>query len=67
MLPVPLIFTSSWASGINSYAVVLLLGLYGRFGHVAQVPSLLEKPGVLDCRRSQHPPVMHLDLGDVST
>lgn len=47
MLPVPLIFTSSWASGINSYAVVLLLGLYGRFGHVAQVPPLLEKPGVL--------------------
>lgn len=47
MLPVPLIFTSSWASGVNSYAVVLLLGLYGRFGHVAQVPSLLEKPGVL--------------------
>jgi hypothetical protein len=47
MLPVPLIFTSSWASGINSYAVVLLLGLYGRFGHVAGIPPLLEKPGVL--------------------
>jgi len=47
MLPVPLIFTSSYASGINSYAVVLLLGLYGRFGHVAGIPPLLEKPGVL--------------------
>jgi hypothetical protein len=47
MLPVPLIFTSGWASGINSYAVVLLLGLYGRLGHVAGIPPLLEKPEVL--------------------
>ena len=47
MLPVPLLFTSGLASGINSYAVVLLLGLYGRFGHVAAVPPVLERPAVL--------------------
>ena len=27
---VPLIFTSGWASGVNAYAVVLMLGLLGR-------------------------------------
>jgi len=47
MLPVPLLFASGWASGINAYAVVLLLGLYGRFGHVAAVPPALEHTGVL--------------------
>jgi Domain of unknown function (DUF4126) len=44
---VPLIFTSGWASGINSYAVVLLLGLFGRFGHMARVPPTLERTDVL--------------------
>ena len=47
MLPVPLLVTSGLASGINSYAVVLLLGLYGRFGHVASVPPALERTDVL--------------------
>jgi hypothetical protein len=47
VLPVPLIFTSGAASGVNCYAVVLLLGLIGRFGHVASIPSALERPGVL--------------------
>jgi Domain of unknown function (DUF4126) len=47
MLPVPLIFTSGVASGVNCYAVVLLLGLIGRFGHVAAIPPVLEKPSVL--------------------
>jgi len=47
MLPVPLIFTSGVASGVNCYAVVLLLGLIGRFGHVASIPAVLERPGVL--------------------
>ena len=28
----PLVFTSGWASGINAYAVVALLGQLGRFG-----------------------------------
>jgi hypothetical protein len=47
MLPVSLIFTSGVASGVNCYAAVLILGLLGRFGHVAAIPSVLERPSVL--------------------
>ncbi|HEY1639539.1 MAG TPA: DUF4126 domain-containing protein [Streptosporangiaceae bacterium] len=47
MVAVPLIFTSGWASGINCYAVVLMLGLLGRFGHEASVPPALERTDVL--------------------
>ncbi len=47
MLPVSLIFTSGTASGVNCYAAVLVLGLLGRFGHVAAVPPVLERPSVL--------------------
>ena len=47
MLPVSLIFTSGVASGVNSYAAVLVLGLLGRFGHIAAVPQVLERPTVL--------------------
>ncbi len=47
MVPVPLIFTSGVASGVNCYAVVLLLGLLGRFGHVAAVPPVLARPEVI--------------------
>jgi Domain of unknown function (DUF4126) len=47
MLPVSLIFTSGVASGVNSYAVVLVLGLLGRFGHIAAIPAVLERPSVL--------------------
>lgn len=47
MLPVSLIFTSGVASGVNSYAAVLVLGLLGRFGHIAAVPPVLERPPVL--------------------
>ncbi len=47
MLPVSLIFTSGVASGVNSYAVVLVLGLLGRFGHIAAIPVILERPSVL--------------------
>ncbi len=47
MLPVSLIFTSGVASGVNSYAVVLVLGLLGRFGHIAAIPPVLERPPVL--------------------
>jgi hypothetical protein len=42
-----LIFTSGLASGVNSYAVVLVLGLLGRFGHIAAIPPVLERPSVL--------------------
>ncbi|MDI5964435.1 DUF4126 domain-containing protein [Streptomyces sp. SL13] len=47
MSVIPLIFTSGWASGINAYAVVLVLGLFGRFGHEAAVPPTLERWDVL--------------------
>ena len=47
MLPVSLIFTSGIASGANSYAAVLVLGLIGRFWHVTAIPAVLERPSVL--------------------
>ena len=47
MLPVSLIFSSGVASGVNCYAVVLVLGLLGRFGHIAAIPAVLERPSVL--------------------
>ncbi|MFC1406238.1 MULTISPECIES: DUF4126 domain-containing protein [Streptacidiphilus] len=47
MSVIPLIFTSSWASGINAYAVVLLLGLFGRYDGVSSVPPGLERTDVL--------------------
>lgn len=47
MSAVPLIFSSGWASGINSYAVVVLLGLLGRFAHMSTVPPVLERTDVL--------------------
>ena len=43
----PLVFTSGWASGVNAYATVLLLGLLGRFAGVDAVPSGLERTDVL--------------------
>lgn len=47
MSVIPLIFTSGWASGVNAYAVVLLLGLFGRFGGAESVPAGLERTDVL--------------------
>jgi hypothetical protein len=43
----PLVFTSGWASGVNAYATVLLLGLLGRFGGVEAVPDGLQRTDVL--------------------
>lgn len=42
----PWIFSSGWASGINGYAVVLLLGLFGRLG-TDGVPAGLQRTDVL--------------------
>ena len=42
----PLAFTSGWASGVNAYATVLLLGLLGRFAGVDAVPAGLERTDV---------------------
>jgi hypothetical protein len=43
----PWVFTSGWASGVNAYAVVLMLGLLGRFAGVDAVPAGLQHNWVL--------------------
>ncbi|WP_149179347.1 DUF4126 domain-containing protein [Streptomyces sp. TRM49041] len=47
MSVLPLVFTSGWASGINAYAVVLLLGIFGATGVADDVPEALQRPDVL--------------------
>ncbi|MFJ9647344.1 DUF4126 domain-containing protein [Streptomyces sp. NPDC004244] len=47
MSVLPLVFTSGWASGINAYAVVLLLGLFGAAGLTDEVPASLQRTDVL--------------------
>ncbi|GGQ26471.1 MULTISPECIES: DUF4126 domain-containing protein [Streptomyces] len=47
MSVLPLVFTSGWASGINAYAVVLLLGIFGRTGLTDEVPASLQRTDVL--------------------
>ncbi|MFJ8857338.1 DUF4126 domain-containing protein [Streptomyces sp. NPDC102451] len=47
MSVLPLVFTSGWASGINAYAVVLLLGLFGATGLADEVPESLQRTDVL--------------------
>ena len=42
----PLVLSSGWASGVNAYATVLLLGVFGRLG-LGDVPDGLENPGVM--------------------
>lgn len=42
-----LTFSSGWASGINSYLVVLVLGLADRFGTVDGIPDVLARWDVL--------------------
>lgn len=42
-----LTFSSGWASGINAYLVVLVLGLADRFGDLADVPDVLGRWDVL--------------------
>lgn len=41
------VLTSGWASGINVYATLLVIGLVGRFGDVERVPDVLERTDVL--------------------
>ncbi len=43
----PLVFSSGWASGVNAYAAVLLLGLAGRFAGADAVPDALARTDVL--------------------
>ena len=47
MEALPWIFSSGWASGINGYAVVVILGLMGRFGGAEDVPDVLTRTDVL--------------------
>ena len=47
MSVLPLVFTSGWASGINAYAVVFLLGLMGATGISDEVPAQLQRTDVL--------------------
>ncbi len=43
----PLAFASGWASGLNAYATVLLLGLLGRFAHTGGIPDDFQRTDVL--------------------
>ena len=43
----PMVFTSGWASGVNAYATVLVLGLIGRIGGVESIPEGLQRTDVL--------------------
>jgi len=42
-----LTFSSGWASGINAYLVVLVLGISDRVGDVAEIPDVLGRWDVL--------------------
>jgi Domain of unknown function (DUF4126) len=43
----PLVFSSGWASGINTYLAVLVLGIADRLGNVAEIPDALQRWDVL--------------------
>jgi hypothetical protein len=43
----PMVFSSGWASGVNAYLVVLVLGLADRIGHVSSIPDALGRTDVL--------------------
>ena len=47
MEALPLAFSTGWASGVNAYACVLLLGLLGRFAGVEEVPDSLIRTDVM--------------------
>lgn len=44
---VPLVFSSGWASGVNAYLAVLVLGLSERFGSFVDLPDALGRTDVL--------------------
>ena len=47
MESLPLAFTSGWASGVNAYLVVLVLGIADRVGDHADIPDALGRWDVL--------------------
>jgi hypothetical protein len=46
MEALPLVVSSGWAAGVNAYATVLLLGIFGRLG-LGDVPDGLERTDVM--------------------
>lgn len=44
---IPLVFASGWASGVNAYLCVLVLGLADRWGEFDQIPDSLGNTWVL--------------------
>jgi hypothetical protein len=44
---VPAVLASGWASGVNAYLCVVVLGVLGRFGGVEAVPDALTRTDVL--------------------
>ncbi|MCU1537257.1 MAG: hypothetical protein JWP82_1608 [Humibacillus sp.] len=44
---IPMAFTTGWGSGINAYAVVLVLGLADKLFNLSQVPNALARTDVL--------------------
>ena len=47
MESLPLVFSSGWASGVNAYLVVLVLGGYDRLHASPQIPDVLHRWDVL--------------------
>ena len=47
MESLPLVFSSGWASGVNAYLVVLVLGVADRVGDLGEVPDVLGRWDVL--------------------
>ena len=43
----PAVLASGWASGVNAYLCVLVLGLFGRFAGIEAVPEALTRTDVL--------------------
>ncbi|WP_232665026.1 DUF4126 domain-containing protein [Pseudonocardia sp. TRM90224] len=43
----PMVMASGWASGVNAYLCVVVLGLFGRFGGIEAVPEALTRTDVL--------------------
>jgi hypothetical protein len=43
----PAVLASGWASGVNAYLCVIVLGLFGRIGGVEAVPEALTRTDVL--------------------
>lgn len=43
----PLVLTSGWASGINAYGVLAVMGLLGRVAGLDQVPAAVQRPEVI--------------------